>query len=251
MNMLTVVYNWLIGNMGVAGDYQYQTMHWVVLACVVMVITAVAVAAWILKKDPQKTRRLLVAVAVFQLCFEVLWRLIYYLVKKNSLVCWWPAYPCNLGGVLLPIIALLGCVKGKKMFYLFAFVGGVLTFAIPDGIFSSSILVFPIVKSILQHTGILMIPIIEYVSGTYRSTLKHLGWVIAGCLVHIANSEGIVRLLGLTEDYMFFRSGMPFVIPGVPQFITLSVFALLVLTILSVLADIKGSVRLLKRKETV
>ena len=87
---------------------------------------------------------------------------------------------------------------------------------------------------------------LEYISGEYRSTLKDLGWVILGCFVHLINCEGIDRLLGFTEDYMFFRSGLPFVIPGVPQFITLSVFALIVLALLSFLCDIRGSLAFLK-----
>ena len=119
----------------------------------------------------------------------------------------------------------------------------------PDGIFTTDVMVFPIVKSILQHTGILLIPILEYVRGSYRPSLRHIGWIILGCAIHAVNCEVIARLvLGLTEDFMFFRSGLPFVIPGVPQFITLSVFALLVLTGLSFLGDIRDSVRFLKRK---
>jgi hypothetical protein len=108
-------------------------------------------------------------------------------------------------------------------------------------------MVFPILKSVLQHTGILLIPIMEYALNSYRPTLRHMPWVVAGLLVHLANSEGVTRLLGLTGDYMFFRSGMPFVIPGVPQFITLSVFALFVFSLLSFLCDIKGSVSFLKK----
>ena len=45
---------------------------------------------------------------------------------------------------------------------------------------------------------------------------------------------------------MFLRSGMPFVIPGVPQFITLTVFGLLVLVVLSIASDPKGSFQFLK-----
>ena len=42
---------------------------------------------------------------------------------------------------------------------------------------------------------------------------------------------------------------MPFVIPGVPQWITLSVFGLLVLSLLSFLCDIRGSILWLKGKK--
>ena len=110
----------------------------------------------------------------------------------------------------------------------------------------SDVLSFPILKSILQHTGLLLIPALELIGGTYRPSLKDMGWVTSGCLIHLLNCEVVDRLLGFTGDYMFFRSGMPFVIPGIPQGITLSVFAFLVLSLLSFLCDIKGSIQWLK-----
>lgn len=235
---MQTLYNWLIGNMGTAGEYQYQSIH---LYSTLGVILAVAVIAFLgarLRKEETKRCQLLKGLCIFQLGFEAVWRLIYLFIKGDSILCWWPIYPCNLGGVLIPIFALTGCKTGKKMFYLFGFVGGVLTFALPEGIFSSDVLVFPIVKSILQHTGLLMIPLLEYIYGTYRPAPKDMGWVIGGLLIHLVNCEVISRLLGFTGDYMFFRSGMPFVIPGVPQFITLSVFALLVLVLLSFLCNL-------------
>lgn len=232
---------WLIGDMGTAGDYSYQAMHLWTVVIVAAVTAALLVWQHFLNKQRDKKHLLVIAVSIFQIVFEIGWRVIYIVFKDAGFVALWPAYPCNLGGILIPLIALTNWKTGKKMFYLFAFVGAMLTFAMPNGIFSTDVFVFPILKSVLQHTGILLIPLLEYVGGSYRSTLKDLGWVIAGCLVHLVNCEGIVRLMGLTEDYMFFRSGMPFVIPGVPQFITLSVFAILVFALLSFAADIKGS----------
>ncbi len=233
--------NWLIGNMGAEGEYMYQAIHWYTLAVVLLALAAAVVFCLCNRENSTRCRKLLVAVSVFQLGFEVTWRLIYWLIKGDSVLCWWPMYPCNLGGILIPIFALLNLRRGKQLFYLFGFVGGVLTFAMPDGIFCRDVLVFPILKSILQHTGLLLIPAIEYVSGSYRPSLKDYGWVVAGCLVHIVNCEGIDRLLGFTGDYMFFRSGLPFVIPGVPQWITMSVFAAAVLALLSFVCDIPGS----------
>ena len=186
-----VFYNWLIGNMGVAGDYIYQSIHWRTLAAVIFAVAAILVLGFFLRKKPGASRRLLVAVSVFQLAFEILWRLIYFFIKGDAIQWLWPMYPCNLGGILVPIFALAGCKTGKKMFYLFGFVGGVLTFAMPDGIFSNNIFVFPILKSVLQHTGLLLIPALEYIYGTYRPTLKDMGWVIGGCLIHVVNCEGI------------------------------------------------------------
>ena len=242
--------NWLIGNMGTPGEYQYTQIHWYTLAAVATVLVIALVLSYVNRSNPKRSRTLLVGVAVFHIAFEILWRLIYLFVKQDSILCWWPMYPCNLGGLLVPIAALFKLGKLKKMFYLFGFVGGVLTFALPEGIFSSDVMVFPIVKSILQHTGLLMIPLMEYLCGTYRSTLKDMGWVVAGCLIHLLNCEGIDRLLGFDGDYMFFRSGMPFVIPGVPQFITLSVFALAVFALLSMLSDIKGLRKLIRARKS-
>lgn len=242
-----ILRDWILGDMGNSGDFQYQAIHWYTLAVVLTVSALIFTCGYLCRKDPRRSRKLLVAVSVFQLAFEVVWRLVYFFVKHSPIQALWPLYPCNLGGILVPIIALCGNRRGKQMFYLFGFVGGCLTFALPAGIFVRDVLVFSILKSILQHTGLLLIPTLEYIAGTYRARLKDLGWVVLGCLVHVANCEGIDRLLGFTEDYMFFRSGMPFVIPGVPQFITLSVFALAVLALLSFLSDIKGSLRSLRR----
>lgn len=246
--MWTSIKDWLTGNMGTPGDYAYQAMHFYSVFVVLIAMAVLLFLGFRLRKERKKSRALLVAVAWFQLGFELLWRLVYLLIKGDSILCWWPMYPCNLGGILIPLFALLDWRRGKQMFYLFGFVGGCLTFAMPDGIFSTSVFVFPILKSVLQHTGLLIIPVLEYICGDYRPTLKDMGWVILGCVIHTVNCEGIDRLLGFTGDYMFFRSGMPFVIPGVPQFITMSVFALLVLTVLSFLCDVKGSIAFLRRK---
>lgn len=237
---------WLIGDMGTEGEYQYQAIHIYTVLAVAAVCLAVALVGRSNRVSGAQKKRLLLGISIFQLMFEVAWRLIYVTIKGDSVLCWWPCYPCNLGGILLPVIALCKWKTGKMMFYLFGFVGGILTFALPEGIFCRDVMVFPILKSVLQHTGILLIPILEYAMGTFRPTLRHMGWVIAGLLVHLVNCEVITRWLGFTGDFMYLRSGMPFVIPGVPQFITISVFALLVLVGLSVASDWRGSVQFLR-----
>jgi uncharacterized membrane protein YwaF len=240
--------NWLIGNMGTGGDFAYQAMHLYSMLGVCIAMGILLFLGLRFRENQKASRNLVLSVAWFQLGFELLWRVLYLALRGDSLLTWWPLFPCNLGGILLPLFVIFNLHRGKQMFYLFGFVGGCLTFAIPNGIFCNTVLVFPILKSILQHTGLLLIPMLELVSGEYRPKLKDMGWVSLGCIAHIFNSEAITRLLGFTGDYMFFRSGLPFVIPGVPQYITLSVFAMLVLAVLSFLCDVKGSVRLLHRK---
>ena len=245
---MEIFMKWLIGDMGTPGDYSYTSMHYSTVA-VVAIITVIAVIWQLQLNGTKRVNKLITAVAWIQLVFEIGWRLIYIFFKNSPWAELWPSYPCNLGGILVPLIALTGWKTGKKLFYLFALVGAVLTFAMPDGIFSTDVMVFPIVKSILQHTGILLIPVLEYVKGSYRPSLRHMGWITLGCAIHAFNCEVIARLvLGLEKDFMFFRSGLPFVIDGVPQFITISVFALLVLTVLSFLGDIRDSLNFLRRK---
>ena len=113
---------WLIGDMGTPGNYDYTAIHYWTIAAVAAMFVLFLTAAILLRKHPRQQRKILVGVALFQLAFEGAWRLIYLFVKGDSISCWWPMYPCNLGGILLPIFALANCRRGKQMFYLFGFV---------------------------------------------------------------------------------------------------------------------------------
>ena len=81
---MDVVKKWLIGDMGTPGAYEYTTMHYVVLAVVVVGV----IACWILGASKRITERdknrILIGIAIFQLAFEVVWRIIYMTVKKAS-----------------------------------------------------------------------------------------------------------------------------------------------------------------------
>ncbi len=238
--------DWLIGNMGTSGEYQFQKIYWITLFIVLLFLILVCILGSLNSINSKQKKIILYTISIFQLSFEILWRFVFFFVKKSNLTELWPMYPCNFGGIVIPIIALCNNQLGKRMFYLFGFIGACLTFAVPEGIFCSDIMVFPILKSVLQHTGLLLIPAFEYTSKSFRPSVKDYPLIIIGCLIHVFNCEVIDRLLGLNGDYMFFRSGLPFVIDGIPQFITLSVFGLIVLYISSFLLDIKSSLRYYK-----
>lgn len=240
---------WLTGDMGTPGAYEYTTMHFVVIGVVVFGIAI----CWILgankRISDRAKRKILIGIASFQLVFEVLWRVIFLTVKNSAWVDLYPMYPCNLNGILVPIACLLDNKILKKMFYLFGFIGGLLTFVMPDGIFSTSVFVFPILKSVLQHTGLLFIPVFEYASKKYVPNIKDFGWTFLGTAIHFVNCEIIdPKLLGLTGDYMFYRSGLPFVIPGVSQYITLTVFGIIVVVLILLVSDVKVTKQVFSRK---
>ena len=241
--------NWLIGELGTPGEYQYQAIHLITTGVVLLVLGLVIFLGRTKRISDKGKKIILRSIAIFQLAFEVGWRLIYLFVKKDDILCWWPTYPCNLGGVIIPIIALTNWKVGKKMFYLFGFIGAILAFALPEGIFCRDVMVFPILKSVLQHTGLLLIPCFEHAANMYRHNIKDYPWTILGCLIHMLNCEVIDRLLGFTGDYMFLRSGMPFSIPGIPNFVVTIVFAIIVMAILSYLSDIRTSTEFFRKKK--
>jgi hypothetical protein len=217
---------------------------------VVVVLVAICALLGASKKISDKSKRkILIGIALFQLAFEVFWRLIYIFVMKCKWVDLYPMYPCNLNGILVPIACLLDNKILKKMFYLFGFIGGVLTFVMPDGIFSTSVFVFPILKSVLQHTGLLFIPVFEYASKKYIPNIKDFFWTFLGTAIHFVNAEIIdLKVLGLTGDYMFYRSGLPFVIPGVSQYITLTVFGIIVVVAILLVSDVKVTKEVFSKK---
>ena len=246
---MDTIRRWFVGDMGTPGAYEYGEMH-LIVALVVVVLVAICALLGASKKISDKSKRkILIGIALFQLAFEVFWRLIYIFVMKCKWVDLYPMYPCNLNGILVPIACLLDNKILKKMFYLFGFIGGVLTFVMPDGIFSTSVFVFPILKSVLQHTGLLFMPVFEYASKKYIPNIKDFFWTFLGTAIHFVNAEIIdLKVLGLTGDYMFYRSGLPFVIPGVSQYITLTVFGIIVVVAILLVSDVKVTKEVFSKK---
>ncbi len=229
------------------GDFAYTAIHWVSFAVVAAIAVALAFIAGSKRISDRAKNNTIIAVAVFQIVFEVGWRIL-YLYKGNKFLSLWPFYPCNLADFLLPIALLIKNEKMKDCFYLFGFIGGVITFVYPVGIFITPYLQFSVLKSILQHTGIIFIPVFEFVRGTYRPRLEKFGYVLLGLIIHVANSYGLSTVFGYPGDYMYLDSGLPFVIPGVPQFITMGVFAILILFLVNWALDYKGIARILQAR---
>jgi len=83
-----VFHRWLIGDMGTPGEYMYQPIHLYSTAGVLAIFLALVVIALRFRKAPDKSRKLLLGISIFQLIFEIGWRLIYLFVKGDSLVNW-------------------------------------------------------------------------------------------------------------------------------------------------------------------
>ena len=242
--------DWLTGDGVTNTGIEYSPIYWATLCIVLFVLISLIIFCTI-KKIPYKIKQnVLIGIAIFQIFFEIFWRIIFIVFKGATFTTLWPMYPCNLGGIIVPIICLLNSKKGKDLFYVFAFVGACLSFALPGTMYSFDFMAFPLLKSALQHTGILIIPAMEYAMGKYKTSIKEFPLLFVGCLIHFLNCEGIDEWLGLdpaTNDYMYLRQGYPFEIPGIPSpFVTIT-FALIIFAILLFALGPKESISEVKK----
>ena len=76
--------NWLIGELGTPGEYQYQGIHLISTGVVLLVLALVIFLGRSRRITDKGKRIILRAIAIFQLVFEVTWRLIYLFVKFNE-----------------------------------------------------------------------------------------------------------------------------------------------------------------------
>lgn len=242
-------HDWLTGDGLTNTGVEYSLLYWITLV-ITLAILGTLIALSLSKKVSYKVKqRVLIGVSIFHISFEVLWRIVYIIFKHSSFASIWPMYPCNLGGIIVPIVCLLNTKKGKDLFYAFGFIGACLSFALPGDMFCYNFMAFPLFKSALQHTGILLIPSMEYAMGKYRPSIKDFPMLFVGCLVHIFNVEAIDQWLGLEpaiNDYMYLRQGYPFTIPGIPSPFVTCAFGLLIFAIFLFVLNPKKSINDLK-----
>lgn len=239
-------YSFWKGAGGVPGDFSYGAIHIGSILIFLFVLIAVTFAGIKMSKNSQ--RKIVITAAVFSLVFEVFWRIIFF-INKAEWPDLFPFYPCNIAGLLVPIIALTKNKTLKEMFYVFAFIGGIITFVYPQGVFTNQLLNFPILKSVLQHTAIIFIPVFEYATGNFKPKLKNYYLAIIGLFVHLFNSEYLPKLMGLKNtDYIFLHSGLPFTIEGVNQIFILAPIAFIVIGLFYMALDPKSTSRLFKKK---
>lgn len=242
---MELLLKWIRGTLGEPGDFPYQSMHITTIIIFAICLIMLIVVA---KSNTSKKKTILKLIALFQLSFEIIWRLIYYFINDETLISLYPAYPCNINAIIVSIVCLMNDTKGKKMFYLISFIGGIVTMFVPNGIFSRTVFIFPILKSILQHTGIIFIPVFEYFAGYYKTSVKDYPLIIVGALIDIINSGLIAPSLGLEGDFLFLDMGLPFVIDGVNQFYPMFFFIMICLFIISIIINVPEFINIIKKR---
>lgn len=232
---------------GVPGEFAYGKMH--LISVIILIVVTVLMCIVGSKMSRQNQRKVVVVVSVFALAFEVFWRGV-WVGRGVPLAETWPLFPCHLGAVLVPLIALLNNKTLKEIFYVFAFLGGIVTFFYPLEVFTNSVLNFDIVKNLFHHMLIIFIPVFEFFTGQFKPKFKRVWLGLLAMFFHLLNSEYFSRILGLDGDYIFLRSGIPFVIPGVPQVFIMGTIGGIVIILFYAVLDPKGFKSVLQRKNT-
>lgn len=208
------------------GDYTYGATH---IISIVFVIFSVILFSYLLRNKSEKyVLGKMKIIAAVCLTIYIVRRILDYDNAKSFIENFWPFYLCNINTIFLSITILFDIKKGRDFFLVTGLIGGIFTFLIPDGIFVDRYLTFPILDSIMSHYVIVVVPMVLLLTGTHVLYFKNIYQVFVGLLVVVFNAEVLQKLLfDKSFDYLFFRSTIPFTIPGVPQFIILSSLAII------------------------
>ena len=133
-------------------------------------------------------------------------------------------------------VSNIGWKKGKDFFLVTGLIGGLFTFFMPNGIFDDKYITLQVLDSVLSHYVIVVVPLVLFFTKSHILQLKNMYQVYIGLLAVVVNAEIIqVIIFKANHDYLFFDSNLPFTISGVPQFIIISVLAIVLVTLVYVL----------------
>ena len=222
-----------------SGNYEYKTIH--ILAILFTISLAVILPIYFKNKSEKSLWRFLQSLAALTLITYISRRVISFTLGGNHsfdnfIRTFWLFYLCNINTVILSVMILVKAKKGYEYVMITGFIGGVVTFLIPDGIYIDKYLTFSIFDSVLSHFILVVVPPIFIVKKIWRPNYKKSWQVILGMLVVVFNVEVVQRLFFGNNyiDYLFFHSDMPFVIKKHPelQFLVISSLFLIVLGII-------------------
>jgi len=205
----------------VPGDFTGGTIH--TISLVLLIASCIVFPAFLIGKGEKKVHRWMKGIALSMLVVYFARRGIDIIRGANWIERLWPFYLCNVNTVFIGLCVLFDWKRGREFLFVTGLIGGLFTFAIPQGIYSDRFLTLAVLDSIYSHYGIIVIPVVYFATGTMNLRFSNIWKVFAGMLLALFNVEVLQRLL-LTEyhDYLFLHSDLPFTIPGVPQFFILA-----------------------------
>ena len=209
----------------VPGDYTDGTLH--ILSIILVIASITFFSLYFKNKDPKKMDKVFKIISIVALSIYVFRRSFWVINGQNFFEAYWPFYLCNVNTIFFSLYQIFGWKKGKDFFLVTGLIGGIFTFLMPNGIYDDKYLTLPVIDSVLSHYVIVVIPLVLLITKNHILKPKGLISVFIGLIIVTINVEFVQRLLFNTQnDYLFFRSNMPFTISGVPQFYIISSLAI-------------------------
>lgn len=203
------------------GDYTYGITH--VISFILLIASMIVFTILLKNKTAAYIHKRMKILAILVLTVYMIRRTISFFHDTSFLVAYWPFYLCNINTICLSLYIIFDWKWGKDFVIVTGFIGGVITFLIPDGIFNDPYLTFPILDSILSHYILVVIPFVLVITKAHRLHIKNMYIPIIGLLITVFNAEVLQKILvGTNYDYLFFHDTIPFTIPNIPQFLIIS-----------------------------
>ena len=226
-----------------SGEFMFGFTH--ILSIVFVILSIVLFTFFLRNKDEKYILGKMKIISAISLLIYFGRRLLYYDGNTSLIEALWPFYLCNINTIFLSLSIIFNIKKGRDFFLVTGLIGGIFTFLMPEGIFVDRYLTFSILDSIMSHYVIIVIPMVLLLTGCHVLHLKNIYQVFVGLLICVFNSEILQKaLFDKSFDYLFFRSTLPFTIPGVPQFLILSSLSIiLVLLVYFLITAILSAIR--------
>lgn len=201
------------------GDYTYGTTH---IICLTLMILSCVICPIVFKRmEKNKVIKVLRILGIIMLSIYVTRRMIRVFMGTNIFKALYPFYLCNVSTILVSVVAIRGkYTKWANFPLICGFLGGIITFCIPDGIFSDKYLNFNVLDSVTSHWGIILIPLCAWIKGINRPKLKDIWIVYLGLLIIFINVEVIQKVIfNESFDYLFLDENLPIKIDFMPSYL--------------------------------
>ncbi len=216
------------------GDYTYGFVH--ITFLVLMLISLFIVPFLLHRKSSGTINRIVKILGIIMLSIYFTRRLIQVFKGGNIISSLYPFYLCNVCTILVGLCAIFKWKHIREFAFVAGIIGGIVTFAFPQGIFTDRYINFNVLDSVTSHWGIILIPIIMWTTGECKLEFKNIWKVFVGTVIVFINVQFLqYPLVGTRFDYLFLGDNMPLQIPGIPTFLIMPIlFPIVVLLIYSI-----------------
>lgn len=122
-------------------------------------------------KNKDKARTAVVVLSVVLLTLRLGDNFVSAYYGHKGFMWMFPYHLCSIMSVLLPIVVLFNIKSLKVSVYTLSIIGGIVTVLLGENFPNNFVTIYPLV-SVIAHTLLIIIPIIEHASGQYRLDIR-------------------------------------------------------------------------------